>query len=85
MSDDLRQVVLAGSLILFNKKYIMRIDPEYKIGDVVYLLTDPEQNARMVIGYIIRQDYSLVYILGCGVLETDHHSIEMSDTKSVTF
>ena len=31
----------------------MTITPKFKIGEIVYSITDPEQNARMVKGYTI--------------------------------
>lgn len=33
----------------------MTIIPKFKIGEIVYSITDPEQNARMVTGYTVRK------------------------------
>ena len=34
----------------------MLINPKFKIGEIVYSITDPEQNARMVTDYTIRKN-----------------------------
>ena len=39
----------------------MTITPKFKIGEIVYSITDPEQNARMVTGYTIRKNGLISY------------------------
>ena len=42
------------------------IQSDFKIGDIVYIKTDREQNARMVTGFLARLDYHLVICSMCG-------------------
>lgn len=51
---------------------------KYDFGDLVYLITDPEQLQRMVVGVRIRSSGSIVYLLACGTQETDHTDTEIS-------
>lgn len=54
---------------------------KFKIGDIVYLVTDPEQYQRMVTGIIERQTH-FEYLLSCGAdEETPHLDIEISTDK----
>lgn len=41
----------------------MTIIPKFKIGEIVYSITDPEQNARMVTGYTIRKNGLISYLV----------------------
>lgn len=38
---------------------ILELDLPYEISDIVYITTDPEQLARVVTGYIIREETTL--------------------------
>lgn len=49
----------------------------YNVGDIVYLVTDPEQRERMVTGIIIRESATIYYLAHCEI-ETVHYAIEMS-------
>jgi hypothetical protein len=55
----------------------MVIPNKYNIGDIVYLVTDPDQNERMVIGINIRQG-AILYLLAFGPIESFHYEIEIS-------
>lgn len=50
---------------------------EFKIGDIVFLITDPEQMPRMITR-ITQQPLDRTYCLNLGVTETWHYAIEMS-------
>lgn len=39
----------------------MHIDNKYKLGDPVYLVTDPQQLKRIVIGILVREQGGLMY------------------------
>lgn len=54
---------------------------KYSFGQIVYLLTDPEQNERIVTGYVIRPD-GIRYKLSCSEEETEHFDIEIRDYKN---
>lgn len=56
--------------------------PEYRIGDLVYLLTDPDQYQRMVTG-VMELPETYLYRLSCGTEETDHWGIEISFDKNI--
>lgn len=60
----------------------MKFDLKYKIGQIVYLFTYPEQNDRLVTGYIVRDNH-ILYILACGIVETHHFEMEIAPSKLI--
>jgi len=50
---------------------------EYKIGDIVFLLTDPNQFERIITGILIRPD-GIKYYISFATEETIHYNIEIS-------
>ena len=62
----------------------MLIEPEYEIGEIVYLITDPDQRARVVYGINIRPGGSLIYSLGMGAMFTEHYGLEISAEQDLT-
>lgn len=56
--------------------------PKYKVGEFVFLKTDPEQLERQI---ICVQDFGLIYqyILACGVEQTNHLEIELTTHRNV--
>lgn len=61
-------------------KYTIGFD--FKLGSVVYLITDTDQNERIVTGYCANIDGGKQYKLSCGTTETWHYSQEISESKS---
>ena len=59
----------------------MIIKTKYNIGQVVYLRTDIEQDARIITGMTIRYS-GIIYALSCGPIETSHYDFEFSVTKN---
>ncbi len=55
---------------------------EYNLGDIVFLKTDSDQLARMVIGINVRPNGNM-FGLANGVNESWHFAIEMSPTKDI--
>lgn len=55
---------------------------EYPIGEIVYLVTDPDQYDRIVRRLII-DAYGIMYELACGDLITTHYAYEMTAVKNV--
>ena len=55
----------------------------YDIGEIVYLRTDVDQNPRIVTGFIIETEQSLLYILACGSTESRHYGFEITKVKEV--
>ena len=59
----------------------MTITPKFKIGEIVYSITDPEQNARMVTGYTIRKNGLISYLVTFIDCERQFEDIELSSEK----
>lgn len=59
----------------------MLINPKYKIGEIVYSITDPEQNARMVTGYTIRKNGLISYLVTFIDCERQFEDFELSSEK----
>lgn len=60
----------------------MVIDNKYELGEIVYLVTDTEQAARIITGIIIRPT-GIIYYLSCGKEEGNHYEIEMSRERNM--
>lgn len=58
------------------------IESTFKIGDIVYVKTDREQNARMVTGFVARQGYHLVICSMCGE-EIHVFEFELTNEKGI--
>ncbi len=54
----------------------------YKIGEVVFLITDPEQHERIVTGFNIRPGRILYELSFCTEI-TSHYEFEIATTKKV--
>lgn len=54
----------------------------HKIGDTVYLKTDPDQLERIVTGMDIRQS-GIMYFLSQSTVETPHYDFEISTKKDI--
>lgn len=59
----------------------MTIIPKFKIGEIVYSITDPEQNARMVTGYTIRKNGLISYLVTLIDCERQFEDFELSSEK----
>lgn len=55
------------------------IRTKYNIGDIIYLRTDDENNARIVTGITIRPNNSIIYEVSCGTVTSSHYDFEMSN------
>ena len=61
----------------------MTITPRYKIGEIVFSITDPEQNARMVTGYTIRKSGLILYLVTFIDCERQFEDFELSSEKNI--
>ena len=61
----------------------MTIHNEFKLGQTVYLKTDPEQYARIVIAIQVTVDGGIIYKLAINMTDQWHYGVEISDTKDV--
>lgn len=57
------------------------IDPEFKIGELVYIKTDADQLARIVYCYKVYAD-SIIYELACGTTTSSHYAFELSSERN---
>ena len=53
---------------------------DHQLGDMVFLKHDPEENARMVTGIVIRPN-GVLYQLSMGSTETSHYSVEVTKER----
>lgn len=59
------------------------IKPVHKVGDIVYLKTDPEQMQFMVTGIVFREVHC-TYLLTCiNLPETEHYPYEISTDRDM--
>ena len=58
------------------------VEPKFKIEQIVFLKTDPDQSERMVTGYTVRKR-SITYLLALGIEETCHFDFEISEEKNI--
>lgn len=60
----------------------MNIQTKYKIGDVVFLITDIGQLPRLITGVLIRPS-GISFYLSAGDVETHHYQIEFVRDKNI--
>lgn len=60
---------------------MMLIDNKHELGDVVYLISDPEQYKRIITDIKIGLDGGLIYYLALGVESTQHYELELTKEK----
>lgn len=60
----------------------MRIDTKYDLGELVYLKTDPDQNARMIVCINISPN-GTSYTLGFNGTESYHYECEFNKEKDI--
>jgi hypothetical protein len=61
---------------------MMVIDNRFNFGDVVYLVTDVDQNPRILTRIVVSRD-SVIYELSCGERISSHYDIEITSEKNV--
>lgn len=61
---------------------MMVIDNKYNIGDLVFLKTDQDQLARMVICISLTSN-GISYELASGAISTSHYELELSKEKNI--
>ena len=53
------------------------IENKYDIGEIVYITTDPEQSARMIIEIIVTKG-DVMYRICCGTQMSVHYEFEIN-------
>ena len=66
-----------------NTKLTMTIHPDFKLGQTVYLKTDPDQYMRIVTGLQITAEGGILYKLAINMSEQWHYGVEISDTRDI--
>jgi hypothetical protein len=60
----------------------MTINNKFKLGETVYLKTDPDQFARIIVALQLTVDGGLLYKLAINMSEQWHYEIEMTRDKT---
>lgn len=58
-------------------------DAAFSYGQLVYLITDSEQRARIVVKHILYPDHTIMYGLACGTLYSEHYEIEIAKDRNI--
>lgn len=57
------------------------MEVKFKMGQIVFLITDPEQNERIITGWIVRPNQIIYYVTFC-TNESTHYEIEIGTEKN---
>jgi hypothetical protein len=60
----------------------MTFKPLYKIGEFVFLKSDPDQLERQVLSYVV-YNTGFQYILCCGAEQSTHFEFEITTHRNV--
>lgn len=63
----------------------MTINNKFKLGEMVYLRTDPDQFARIIVALQITVDGGMLYKLAIGMNEQWHYEVELTREKTPDF
>lgn len=61
----------------------MKIDNKFNLEEVVFLITDTDQYARIITGIQVYKN-GLLYRLACGASESWHYEYEIASNKNYT-
>lgn len=67
---------------IFCTKTMRELKTKFKIGEFVFLKSDPDQLQRQIIAYYISHDL-FQYILSCGTEQTNHFEFEINTEKNI--
>ena len=59
------------------------LDIEYALGEFVYLVTDPDQFKRLVTGYYVSMDGTVMYEVALASMGSKYYADELSRDKDV--
>lgn len=62
---------------------VINIPVEFNIGEIVYLVTDPEQEKRLVTGILLKPGKLVMYELACCEEISYHYNFEMTNDKNI--
>ena len=58
----------------------MNIKLDFNLGDLVFLKTDTDQKERMIVGIWVKPS-GIMYTLNCGVEESYHYPMEITNER----
>lgn len=61
----------------------MTISTKYNIGDLVHLVTDEDQEYRMVTAIKVLPNNCITYLLNLGIQEAWHFEVEISAERNI--
>lgn len=56
---------------------------KYDIGETLILVTDPDQQERIVVGYTVLPNNTVLYRLCLGTVTSEHYEFELSDQPDI--
>ena len=63
----------------------MTINNKFKLGETVYLKTDPDQFSRIIVALQLTVDGGLLYKLAINMSEQWHYEVEITRDKTPDF
>lgn len=60
----------------------MHIDVKFRIREIVYIMTDPDQNRGVVTGYLV-DETSILYRVAIGQNYSYYYDFELSTDKTI--
>jgi hypothetical protein len=63
----------------------MTINNKFKLGETVFLKTDPDQYARIIVALQITVDGGMLYKLAINMSEQWHYEVELQREKTPDF
>ena len=66
-----------------DEEYLSGYDIKFRIGQVVYLKTDGQQQERLVTGINLRPQKSVTYCLALEDKESWHYSLEINSDRDI--
>jgi hypothetical protein len=63
----------------------MTINNKFKLGETVYLKTDPDQFSRIIVALQLTVDGGLLYKLAINMSEQWHYEVEITREKTPDF
>jgi len=67
---------------ILSMETMKEFKPKYKIGEFVYLKSDPEQLGRQVVAYYVTH-LTFQYCVVCGADQTNHFEFELNKDRNV--
>lgn len=60
-----------------------QINFKYDIGEMLILVSDPEQHERIVVGYTVIPNNIILYRVCLGTLTSEHYEFELTEQPDI--